>query len=106
MLGQDLYYSTHQIFLSEESIYLLVFNSLNPTNKLEYWLQTIQVRAPNSVVFLVGTHADDRSLSSPKTVETMINKIKEKYFHVFKSIKSIHIVSCTTLTGKYYFKFF
>lgn len=79
-------------------MYLLIFNTLKPNTKLEYWLRTIDVRAKNSVVFLVGTHSDDKRLTSSQT-ENIINNLKEKFCTEFKNIVGIHIVSCTTMKG-------
>ena len=58
--GQELFYSTHQFFLSSKSVHLLVFN-LNESlekNKLSFWLHSILTNAPGSPVILVGTHLD------------------------------------------------
>jgi hypothetical protein len=36
--GQEIYYSTHQFFLSERSLYVVVFNLLAPEQShVEYW---------------------------------------------------------------------
>lgn len=45
--GQQVYYATHSFFLSEWSIYLLVFNLVesekNTDMYIDYWLQSIRV---------------------------------------------------------------
>lgn len=36
--GQEIYYATHQFFLSNRSIFLVIFNLLAPTqSRVEYW---------------------------------------------------------------------
>jgi internalin A len=36
--GQEIYYATHQFFLSERSLYFLVFNLLSPVQShVEFW---------------------------------------------------------------------
>jgi GTPase SAR1 family protein len=44
--GQEIYYTTHQFFLTENSINILVFKLTNSLeeNKLLFWLNSIQVR--------------------------------------------------------------
>src|SRR5690554_5285393 len=58
--GQELFYATHQFFLSSKAVHLLVFNLAETleTNKLSFWLHSILANAPGSAVILVGTHLD------------------------------------------------
>ena len=71
--GQQVYYSTHQWFLSDRAIYLVLFNltaekqqpeieyvavMLVQGDHLRFWLNCIRLRAKDSVVVLVGTHLD------------------------------------------------
>ena len=59
--GQKEYYSTHQCFLSKRSMYLLVFNlthSDRGVQEMKPWLNNIALRAPWSLVIIVGTHLD------------------------------------------------
>ncbi len=55
-----MYGNTHEFFLSQRSIYLLVFNMADKleSNRLVGWLSSIQARAPAAPVILVGTNAD------------------------------------------------
>ena len=60
--GQEEYYSTHQCFLSQRSLYLLLFNLTHGENgvkELKPWLNNIAIRAPNSCVLIIGTHLDE-----------------------------------------------
>ena len=60
--GQEEYYATHQCFLSERSLYLLLFNLKHKeegVQELRPWLSNIALRAPNSLVIIVGTHLDE-----------------------------------------------
>ena len=55
------YYTTYQCFLTECSLYLLLFNLTDGeegVGKLEPWLTSLDLRAPSSCVLIVGTHAD------------------------------------------------
>ena len=59
--GQEEYYATHQCFLSDRSMYLLVWNvkhGQQGIKELEPWLNNIALRAPHSCVLIVGTHLD------------------------------------------------
>ena len=61
--GQDIYHATHQFFLTERSVYVVVWNARTGSrdSKLDYWLDTIQVLAPKAPVLLVATHIDERA---------------------------------------------
>ena len=76
--GQKEYYSTHQCFLSRRSMYLLVFNLKHRDNGVEElrpWLNNIQLRAPWSLVIIVGTHMDE--IEAPQKT-TIVNGILHK----------------------------
>jgi len=60
--GQDIYRATHQFFLTKRSLYLVVWNARlgGEQGKLDYWLNTIRVLAPEAPILLVSTHIDER----------------------------------------------
>lgn len=62
--GQQIYHTTHQFFMTQRSLYLLVWNARGDTEqaRLDYWLRNIQVLAPDSPVILVATHVEERPL--------------------------------------------
>ena len=59
--GQEVYRYTHQLFMSGNSIYVILFNLSHPIpsicSQLTYWLDSIGHRAEDSEMILVGTHA-------------------------------------------------
>ena len=60
--GQEEYYATHQCFLSQRSLYLLLFNLKHGekgVEELRPWLNNIALRAPRSCVIIIGTHLDE-----------------------------------------------
>ena len=67
--GQDIYHATHQFFLTNRSLFLLVWNARlgHTQGRLFYWLDMIQARAPKSPVIIVATHTDERPESLPFT---------------------------------------
>lgn len=65
--GQEIYHATHQFFLTNRSLYVLAWNARlgYEQGKLNYWLDTIAVRAPNSPIILIATHTDEREADLP-----------------------------------------
>ncbi|MGK7932687.1 MAG: COR domain-containing protein [Microcystaceae cyanobacterium] len=62
--GQEIYHATHQFFLSQRSVYLVVLDSrLDETdNQLEYWLQIIKSYGSNSPIIIVINKVDQHTL--------------------------------------------
>ena len=60
--GQDIYHATHQFFLTGRSLFLLVWNASEGTDRgrLRYWLDIITARAPDAPIIIVSTHTADR----------------------------------------------
>jgi len=73
--GQEIYHATHQFFLTDRSLFLLVWNSRHEhqQGRLYYWLDTIQARAPTSPILIVGTWLDERNCDIP------LSELKHKY---------------------------
>ncbi|MGH9840505.1 MAG: COR domain-containing protein [Blastocatellia bacterium] len=73
--GQVIYHATHQFFLTNRSLYIVVWNTRTgfEQGKLYYWLDTIQARAPESPVIIVATHTDEREANIP------LAELKQKY---------------------------
>ena len=65
--GQEIYHATHQFFLADRSLFLLVWNSRLgwEQGKLHYWLDTIKALAPDVPVMLVAAHCDERAADLP-----------------------------------------
>ena len=67
--GQKEYYATHQVFLSERSLYLVVWNILDEREGMEElrpWINNIISRAPKSRIIVVGTRLDRLTAQSSK----------------------------------------
>ncbi|KAL3862611.1 hypothetical protein ACJMK2_008567, partial [Sinanodonta woodiana] len=58
--GQTVYYNTHQFFLSNRAVYLLLWNiRLGYEHAgLDFWLSSIACHAPKAPILVVGTHCD------------------------------------------------
>jgi len=90
--GQEIMHATHQFFLSQRAIYLLVLSGREGTADLdaEYWLKLIESFGGNSPVIVV------------------LNKIKEQPFDVnrrglkqkYRMIKDFVLTDCADGTGR------
>ncbi len=88
--GQEIYYATHQFFLSARSLYFLVFNLLSPVQShVEFWLQSIRNAAPDSPVFIIGSHADDERCTEEYTAAMLKRCVK--------AIRCVSCVSCQSV---------
>lgn len=80
--GQELFYSSHQYFLSSASIYVATFSLDNDIsqNRLDYWIKTVTTLSPSSHIVVVGTHCDskrctDKYLEKVVILICIINKL-------------------------------
>lgn len=97
--GQQIYHPTHQFFITNRSMYLIIFNLLDErTSRVEYWLKTLRVRTDGKCsVVVVGTHADDKKCDA-KHIETVFNSMKKKYSSRFPMVREY--VAISSKTGK------
>lgn len=89
--GQEILYSTHQFFLTQRSIYILVWEPRSDTEEenFDYWLNIIQRTSNNSSVIVVMNKSDVR-----------IKNIDEiSYLKKFNNIYGFIKVSCFTKEG-------
>ena len=78
--GQEEYYATHQCFLSQRSLYLLLFNlkkGEEGIQELKPWLNNIALRAPKSCIIIVGTHLDEVKDDERDDVFKLLNRVGE-----------------------------
>ena len=66
--GQVIYHATHQFFLTDRSLFVIVWDARQgyQQGRLNYWLETIQARAPQSPVLVVAAHIDERDADLPR----------------------------------------
>lgn len=99
--GQEVFYPTHQFFLTGRSVYLVVFSLVQPESfkRVEYWLQQIELVSSmsKSYVLVVATHADDPQCT-PAFVRQRIQDFA-KFQKRFRSIRSCAAVSCSSGEG-------
>jgi hypothetical protein len=95
----EIYYSTHQYFLSKRCIYILVWNLScdYKTSKIEFWLHSIKARSKDVSVFIIGTHLDSQTKD---TAEYLQEKLKSEYQRLFpRLILHFGVVSCSNGEG-------
>eukprot|EP00731_Ephydatia_muelleri_P005062 Em0002g1238a len=76
--GQEEYYATHQCFMSECSMYLLVFSLTSgdiASEEVQSWLTNISLRAPGSSIHIVGTHLDEVPAEQRDDLNILLHKI-------------------------------
>ncbi len=88
--GQEINHQSHQFFLTEQSLYLLVINGRRAfkKEKAEYWLDTIRSRAPESRVILVATECEKTTPSWP------LDKLKAGYGDLLQGENWYFAVGC------------
>ncbi len=87
--GQEIYHSTHQFFLTEQTLYLLVWDALSEDEhgRVDYWLRTIQSLAGDSPIFIVINKCDD-GIGRIKRVDW------DDYRKRYPQIEGVYDVSC------------
>jgi GTPase SAR1 family protein len=76
--GQEEYYATHQCFLSQRSLYLLLFNLKHGdkgVEELRPWLNNIALRAPRSCVIIIGTHLDEVPDEERGEIDALLHRV-------------------------------
>ena len=88
--GQEINHQSHQFFLTDESLYVLVINGRREfkMKRAEYWLDTIRSRAPESRVILVASECEETTPSWP------LDKLKANYGDLLKGEKWYFAVGC------------
>lgn len=61
--GQTIYHSTHQFFLTKRSLYVLVLDTRKDEDRLDYWLQTLELFAGDSPILIVQNQKAGRSFA-------------------------------------------
>jgi Leucine-rich repeat (LRR) protein/GTPase SAR1 family protein len=81
--GQEIYHATHQFFLTDRSLFLLLWNARLgwEQGRLHYWLDIITARAPESPIILVATHIHGRPVDLP------LAELRAKYPRIVASVQ-------------------
>jgi small GTP-binding protein len=87
--GQVIFHTTHQFFLRERCVYVIVLdgrNDFSPHEQAEYWLEHVKAFGNSAPVVLVGNKADQ------VTVGLDLRRLRDK----FPNILGFHALSCTS----------
>jgi len=87
--GQQIYHATHQFFLTNRSLYVLVWNARMGFEQCElyYWLDMIAARAPQSPILIVATHTDERRPGLPfAEIRQSYPNVVDEHFEVSNEI--------------------
>lgn len=58
--GQEIYYHTHQFFLTRRSLYALVADSRKEDTDFYYWLNAVELLSGNSPLLIINNEKQDR----------------------------------------------
>lgn len=101
--GQEIYYATHSFFLSSKAIYLIIWDLRYPAEdaRVGFWLNSVESRASNAPVILVGTHYDDPMFQNDhgQKVTEVLTAVSEKYLQRHPNIRKVLAVSNTEYDG-------
>lgn len=87
--GQELYYTTHQFFVSGKSIYLVLFDLRVPweNSGVEYWISSIHSKEKKANIFVVGTFLDKFNDQQRDDLPSIYQPIKSKLSKKFPGMK-------------------
>lgn len=99
--GQELYYTTHQFFLSGRSIFVVVWNLEKPIeeSRVDFWLNSIQSKISNATVVLVGTHLDGLKGAARDAIPDLFKQTKLRLRMLFPSL-DIMAYAASARTGE------
>ena len=83
--------------MTGRSIFLIVFDlryDATHHSRVEFWLQSIVLRAGDVSVLLVGTHADDKKFKEEGSLQSALEDIATEFVDRFPCIKLITAISC------------
>ncbi|PEB20796.1 hypothetical protein COO05_31215 [Bacillus toyonensis] len=91
--GQEIYHSTHQFFLTNRSLYVLVWDARQEDEygRIDYWLSTIESFAGDSPILLVINKCDERKIIKDVDLKSLRRS--------FPQIVDVYKVSCQNGMG-------
>ncbi|MCP4702774.1 MAG: hypothetical protein GY862_38835 [Gammaproteobacteria bacterium] len=92
--GQVMAHATHQFFLRERCLYVLVLHArpqLDPNEEARYWLEHVRAFGKDAPVLVVGNKADVMQVNLNR------NELQDKY----RNIQGFYDISCTQAKGAY-----
>ncbi|MDJ0903340.1 MAG: COR domain-containing protein [Xenococcus sp. MO_188.B8] len=78
--GQEIYYATHQFFLTKRSLYSLVADTRKDDTDFYYWLNIVELLSENSPLLIIKNEKQDR------TREINERALKEQFDNLKKTL--------------------
>eukprot|EP01125_Pyxidicula_operculata_P003837 TRINITY_DN1526_c0_g2_i6.p1 TRINITY_DN1526_c0_g2~~TRINITY_DN1526_c0_g2_i6.p1 ORF type:complete len:1660 (-),score=387.66 TRINITY_DN1526_c0_g2_i6:980-5959(-) len=99
--GEEHYYSTHSLFLTERAIYIIVYNiNADPdASRLTHWLKMIKSHAPKSPIIIVGTHLDQVESKKKEKVRQVREDVMAKFHKRYPKLAGVYGVSVVSGLG-------
>ncbi|MBF0566779.1 MAG: leucine-rich repeat domain-containing protein [Nitrospirae bacterium] len=93
--GQEINHQSHQFFLTNRSLYIVVFKGRKQFDygRIEYWLDTIRTRAPQSTVIIVATECGKATPSIP------LDRLKAQHGDILKTFPFYFTTECNKSIG-------
>ena len=78
--GQEIYYATHQFFLTKSSLYILVVDTRKEDTDFFYWLNAIELLGGNSPLLIVKNEKQDRQREiNERRLRSEFSNLKEVF---------------------------
>ena len=79
--GQEIYYTTHQFFLSRRSLYIVVADAREQKMNFSYWLDSIELLSDGSPVLILSNEKQDRQWDvNERQLRSHFSNIKDDIF--------------------------
>ena len=95
--GQQVFYSVHHLFLSDNAIYLLCFdmkqfmeNTTSEIEILKFWIRSLLLNAKNAPLLLVGTHCKSIKHTDYNNINIEIEKLVFEFKDALCLCSSLH----------------
>ena len=93
--GQEIFYPTHQFFLTPQCVYLVVFSLTDPDyeQRVKYWLkvvQSIMEKSQQIKIVVIGTHLDKVKSGQEEKLKASLQRLLAKHSSVMAHV----FVSC------------
>ena len=102
--GQTIFYPTHQLLLTDQCLYLVVFRlSAFDRTRVDYWMRVIRARSHNhntTPILLVGTNLDNEEICTPEYCDNVMQSLRDAYpKSLYNGMHGVVFVSCKTGIG-------
>lgn len=92
------------MFLGNRSVYLIVFNLVDPASeaRVDFWVQSIKARASQVNIIVAATHAEDPRAGTPEEVKRKLTAVKNKCKQILRSFHSLTVLAISPTSSSGY----